>query len=75
MRHWSHSEYEQVIHRVIAHEPMRIGGKHYRAERMQGWYEVVFREMKTGARRVLKLNDLVRLTVRQNRSLLPKSAA
>ena len=62
MRHWSRSAYEQVIHRVIAREPIRISGKRYRVERMQGWYEIVFREAKTGAKRVLNLDDLVRLT-------------
>ncbi len=64
VRHWPRSDYEKAIHRVIAHEPMRIGGKRYKAERMQGWYEVVFREVKTGARRVLNLDELVRLTRR-----------
>ena len=62
MRHWSRSSYEQVIHRVIAREPIRISGKRYRVERMQGWYEIVFREAKTGVRRVFNLDDLVRLT-------------
>ncbi|MBA3273671.1 MAG: hypothetical protein H0T11_07345 [Chthoniobacterales bacterium] len=64
VRHWARSDYENVIHRVIAREPIRIGEKSYKAERMQGWYEVVFREVKTGARRVLNLDDLVRLTRR-----------
>ncbi len=62
MRHWSRSAYEQVIHRVIAREPMTIGRKRYHVERMQGWYEVVFREAKTRTRRILNLEDLVRLT-------------
>jgi len=64
VRHWSRSHYEKVIHRVIAREVMRIDGKRYTVQRMQGWYEVVFREVKTGARRVLNLDDLVRLTGR-----------
>lgn len=67
VRHWARSDYENVIHRVIAHETIQIGGKRYRAERMQGWYEVVFREMKTGARRILNLDELVRLSVRKQR--------
>ncbi|MDQ6656510.1 MAG: hypothetical protein M3Y80_11945, partial [Verrucomicrobiota bacterium] len=62
VRHWPRSAYENVIHRVIAREPIRIGRNRYKAERMQGWYEVVFREVKTGARRVWNLDDLVRLT-------------
>ncbi|MDQ6626341.1 MAG: hypothetical protein M3Y69_09445 [Verrucomicrobiota bacterium] len=61
-RHWARSDYEKAIHRVIAHEPIPLGGKRYRAERMHGWYEVVFREIKSGARRVLNLDDLVRHT-------------
>ncbi len=65
VRHWPRSQYENVIHRVIAHEPIRIGRKRYRAERMQGWYEVAFREIKTGARRILNLDELVRLSVQQ----------
>jgi hypothetical protein len=62
VRHWSRSSYENVIHRVIAREPIRINGKRYTVQRMQGWYEIVFREEKTGARRVFNLDDLVRLT-------------
>lgn len=62
MRHWPRSAYEKVIHRVLAHEPIRVGGKRYRVQRMQGWYEMVFREAKTGAQRVFNLDDLVRLT-------------
>ena len=62
VRHWSRSSYENVIHRVIAREPIRINGKSYTVQRMQGWYEIVFREAKTGARRVFNLDDLVRLT-------------
>ncbi len=53
VRHWARSDYENVIHRGIAHEPMRIGGKRYKAERMHGWYEVVFRELKSDERLVL----------------------
>ncbi|MGI9086358.1 MAG: hypothetical protein ACR2HH_01235 [Chthoniobacterales bacterium] len=62
MRHWPRSRYEKVIHRVIAREPIRIDGKRYRVQRMQGWYEIVFQEMKTGARRIFNLDELVRLT-------------
>ena len=67
MRHWSRSAYEQVIHRVIAREPIRIDGKRYTVERMQGWYEIVFREAKTRARRVFNLDDLVKLTRKKKR--------
>lgn len=67
MRHWSRSQYETVIHRVIAHQPIQIDGKRFTVERMRGWYEIVFRESKTGARRVFNLDDLVRLTRRKKR--------
>jgi len=62
MRHWSRSRYEKVIHRVIAREPMHLGKKRYRAERMNGWYQVDFREIGTGKRRTFNLDELVRLS-------------
>ena len=61
IRHWARSDYEKVIHRVIAREPIRIGGKRYMVLRMQGWYEIVFREAKTRRQRVFNLDELVRL--------------
>ena len=67
MRHWPRSAYEKVIHRVIARQPIEIGGKRYVAERMQGWYEVVFREAKTGARRIFNLDHLARLMAAKKR--------
>lgn len=54
------SAYERVIQRVIAHEPLRIGRARYLVERMPGWYEFVFRDVKTGARRTFNLDELVR---------------
>lgn len=57
------SAYESVIHRVLDHRPIRVGGATYLPERMQGWYEIAFRETKTGARRVFNLDDLVRLVI------------
>src|SRR5438132_11247318 len=62
VRRWSRSRYEKVIHRVIAREPMRLGQKRYRVERMNGWYQVVFREAGTGKRRTFNLDELVRLS-------------
>jgi hypothetical protein len=61
MRHWPRSAYEKVIHRVIARQPIQIRGKRYIAERMQGWYEVMFRETKTGERRIFNLDHLAKL--------------
>ena len=61
LRRWPRSAYEKVIHRVIAHESIRIKGKRYKAERMRGWYEVVFRETKSGARHVFNLDYLAKL--------------
>lgn len=67
MRHWPRSAYEKVIHRVIAREPIVIDGKRYVAERMQGWYEVVFRESKTGRRRIFNLDHLAKLMARKTK--------
>lgn len=67
MRHWPRSAYEKVIHRVIAHTPIQIQGKRYVAERMQGWYEVVFRDSKTGRRRIFNLDHLAKLMMRKKR--------
>jgi hypothetical protein len=67
MRHWPRSAYERVIHRVIARQSMQIGGKRYVATRMQGWYEVVFRETKTGATRVFNLDHLAKLMAARRR--------
>jgi len=62
MRRWSRSRYEKVIHRVIAREPMRIGQKRYRVERMNGWYQVDFREVGTSRHKTFNLDELVRLS-------------
>jgi len=67
MRHWPRSAYEKVIHRVIARQPIQIGGKRYIAERMQGWYEVVFREKKSGVRRIFNLDHLAKLMTAKKR--------
>src|SRR6516164_1389063 len=61
MRRWPRSKYERVIHRVIAREPMRIGQKRYQVDRMNGWYEIEFREVRTKRRRSFNLDELVRL--------------
>ena len=67
MRHWPRSAYEKVIHRVITRQPIQIRGKRYVAERMQGWYEVMFRESKTGERRIFNLDHLAKLMARKKR--------
>src|SRR5881396_3206349 len=61
-RRWSRSKYEKIIHRVIAREPMRIGQKRYRVERMSGWYEIDFREVGTRRHRTFNLDELVQLS-------------
>ena len=61
MRRWPRSKYEKVIHRVIAREPMRIGQKRYEVDRVNGWYEIAFREVGTKRRRTFNLDELVRL--------------
>ena len=60
MRRCSRSKYEKIIHRMIAREPVRIGGKRYRVDRMNGWYQVEFREVGTKRRRTFNLDELVR---------------
>jgi hypothetical protein len=50
--------YEQVIQRVIAHRPIAIGSSTYRAERMLGWFEIAFRDTRTGRRKVFTLDEL-----------------
>ena len=62
MRRWPRSKYEKVIHRLIAREAMRIGRKRYRIDRMNGWYEIEFREVGTKRRRTFNLDELVRLS-------------
>ena len=53
------SDYEAVIHRIITHRKLRVGSSVYIPEKMKGWYEVVFRNAKTGLRRIFNLDDLV----------------
>jgi hypothetical protein len=62
MRRWSRSKYEKIIHRVIAHEPVRIGQKSYRVDRMNGWYQVDCREVGTRRRRTFNLDELVQMS-------------
>jgi hypothetical protein len=62
MRRWSRSKYEKIIHRVIAREPMRIGQKRYRVDRMNGWYQVDCREVGTRRRRTFNLDELVQMS-------------
>jgi hypothetical protein len=62
MRRWPRSKYEKVIHRVIARDAMRIGQKRYQVDRMNGWYEVAFREIGTKRRRTFNLDELVQLS-------------
>jgi len=52
------SAYERVIHHVIEHRRVRVDGMTYTPERMLGWYEIAFREVKTGKRRVFNLDEL-----------------
>ena len=54
------SAYEKVIQRVIHHEPIRIGAARYVVERMPGWYEFEFRDLRTGERRTFNLDELAR---------------
>lgn len=59
IRELPRSKYERVIHRIITHRPITVDGESYRPERMRGWYEVVFRNLRSGRRKVFNLDDLV----------------
>jgi len=65
MRRWSRSRYEKIIHRLIAREPMRIGQKRYRVDRVNGWYQVEFREVGTRRRRTFNLDELVQMSAQK----------
>jgi hypothetical protein len=52
------SRYEQIIHRVLTHRPLRIGENFYHAERMIGWNAIAFRSSEGGRRRVFTLDQL-----------------
>ncbi len=54
------SDYERVIHRVLEHRPLRVDRETWMPERMQGWYEIVFRNTRDGRRRVFNLDELVK---------------
>ena len=62
MGRWSRSKYEKIIRRMIAREPLRVGGKRYRVDRMNGWYQVEFREVGTKRRRTFNLDELVQMS-------------
>jgi len=57
------SNYERVIRRVITHDSIRIGRSIYRPERMLDWYQIAFRNTRTGKRRVFTLDDLAESAV------------
>lgn len=52
------SRYEQVIHRILTHRPIRIGSAVYEPERMIGWHAVAFRHRRTGRRCTFTLDEL-----------------
>jgi hypothetical protein len=52
------SRYEQVIHRLLTHRPIRVGKHVYQIERMIGWHAVAFRHQVTGRRRTFTLDEL-----------------
>jgi hypothetical protein len=41
---------------------MRIGQKRYRVDRVNGWYQVEFREVGTRRRRTFNLDELVQMS-------------
>ena len=73
MRRLSRSKYEKIIHRVISHEPVRIGQKRYRVDRMNGWYQVDCRELGTKRRRTFTLDELVLMSAAKKRAAKPST--
>jgi hypothetical protein len=69
MRRWSRSKYEKVIQLLIARQPVRIGQKRYHVDRMDGWYQVEFRQVGTKRRRTFNLDELVTLSSTKNSAL------
>jgi hypothetical protein len=55
------SNYERVIRDLLKNKKMRIGSTTYVPVRMQGWYEVAFRNARTGQKRVFNLDELAEL--------------
>lgn len=58
MRSLPRSAYEQVIQRILTGRPLRLGKKRWIPERMKGWFEIVFREQKSGTRHTFDLDRL-----------------
>lgn len=52
------SNYERVIEQVVSKRPLWYKGIRYQPVQMVGWYEVAVREMRSGIRLVLTLDDL-----------------
>jgi hypothetical protein len=53
------SNYERVIEQIVSKRPLWYKGIRYQPVQMVGWYEVAVREMRSGIRLVLTLDDLV----------------
>ena len=52
------SSYERVIEHVASKRPLVFKGMKYQPVQMVGWYEIAVRDMRTGVRLVLTLDDL-----------------
>jgi hypothetical protein len=52
------SDYERVIDQIVSKRPLWYKGIRYQPVQMVGWYEVAVREMRSGVRLVLTLDDL-----------------
>jgi hypothetical protein len=62
------SDYECVIHRILEHRPLCVNGERWLPERMEGWYEIVFRNTRNGGRRKFNLDELVTACRRRKRA-------
>lgn len=52
------SRYERVVERVLSKRPLWVDGAYYRPVRIKSWYEIAFREVQTGRKRIFNLDDL-----------------
>jgi hypothetical protein len=55
----SRSRMERVVGHALSGNRLRIGGQWHRPVGMRGWTHVVFRSLKSGARKVLSMEELL----------------
>jgi hypothetical protein len=53
------SRYERVLMLAIAGRPIALDGEPYRPAAMRGWSQIVLRHARTGARRIVSIDELL----------------